>query len=537
MHAQPAAASSLGSVTGWHLLAIVGISSAFQSLFIHHGIGWLFDEGWPLYASMQLQAGGVLYGDIVFPFPPGHLLAAWVAYAIDPPGIILARMLYAAFTVALCAGSYLLARRITAPTFALLAGLLLAVAAPRSHLSHLLFGYRYMVFSVLALLAFSWHLQADDPRQARRGIFVAGMLAGVALLFRLTPAFAVSCGIGIAVLTASRDWRDWLRDWLVYALGLSLVALPVLAWFASTVGLETVWREVVTRIVALQSAQSLSSPALSLLPESSDRGDVYRWFVGLQYRGYVVLYAGYLLGLIGLWLRTLRQRRRFEHALLLAIVVWGGVSLLRALGRSDDHHLMSALPPACLLLAHGIGLLVRRGLEASRASDFVRSVARAGVCGIVLVAWVYAMRVDFYLPVQNRGVVPLQSTGGEVSVTAPRVAKRIDEVVRTLARMTRPQDTVLDMTGAPLLHLLSGRRGPGGIDVITPGMFLSREEEKAFVARLQAAPPAMVLWPLKDFDRRPDRSIVRTAPELSGWVRSAYEEVGRIDRYRILKPR
>jgi len=210
---------------------------------------------------------------------------------------------------------------------------------------------------------------------------------------------------------------------------------------------------------------------------------------------------------------------------------------LRALGRSDDHHLMSALPPACLLLAHGIGLLVRRGLEASRASDFVRSVARAGVCGIVLVAWVYAMRVDFYLPVQNRGVVPLQSTGGEVSVTAPRVAKRIDEVVRTLARMTRPQDTVLDMTGAPLLHLLSGRRGPGGIDVITPGMFLSREEEKAFVARLQAAPPAMVLWPLKDFDRRPDRSIVRTAPELSGWVRSAYEEVGRIDRYRILKPR
>ena len=198
MHAKAADASLLGSVTGWHLLAIVGISSAFQSLFIHHGIAWLFDEGWPLYAAMQLQAGGVLYGDIVFPFPPGHLLSAWVAYAIDPPGIILARMLYAAFTVALCAASYLLARRITAPTFALLAALLLALAAPRSHLSHLLFGYRYMVFSVLALLAFAWYLRADDPRQARRGMFLAGVLAGVALFFRLTPAFAVSCGIGIA---------------------------------------------------------------------------------------------------------------------------------------------------------------------------------------------------------------------------------------------------------------------------------------------------------------------------------------------------
>lgn len=537
MHAKAADASLLGSVTGWHLLAIVGISSAFQSLFIHHGISWLFDEGWPLYAAMQLQAGGVLYGDIVFPFPPGHLLSAWIAYAIDPPGIILARMLYAAFTVALCAASYLLARRITAPTFALLAALLLALAAPRSHLSHLLFGYRYMVFSVLALLAFAWYLRADDPRQARRGMFFAGVLAGVALFFRLTPAFAVSCGIGIAVLTTSRDWRDWLRDWLVYALGLALVSLPVLAWFATTVGLESVWREVVTRIVALQSAQSLSSPALSLLPESSNRGDVYRWFVGLQYRGYAVLYAGYFFGLIALWLRAVRERRRFEHALLLAIVVWGGVSLLRALGRSDDHHLMSALPPACLLLAHGIGLLVRRGLDAARPSDFVRSLARAGVCLIVLAGWVYAMRVDFYLPVQNRGVIPLQSTGGEVSVVSARVAKRVDQVARTLARTTRPQDTVLDMTGAPLLHLLSGRRGPGGIDVITPGMFLTQEEEKAFVARLQAAPPALVVWPLEDFDRRPDRSIVRTAPELSGWVRSAYKEAGRIDRYRILKPR
>ena len=191
MHAQSADASSLRRVTGWHLLTIVGISSAYQSLFIHHGIAWLFDEGWPLYAAMQLQAGGLLYGDVLFPFPPGHLASAWIAHAIDPPGIVLARTLYAAFTVALCAAFYLLARRITTPTFALLAGLLLVVAAPRSHLSHLLFGYRYLVFSVLALLAFAWRLRARDARQARRGMFVAGVFACVALLFRLTPSFAV----------------------------------------------------------------------------------------------------------------------------------------------------------------------------------------------------------------------------------------------------------------------------------------------------------------------------------------------------------
>ena len=41
------------------------------------------------------------------------------------------------------------------PGFALLGALLLAVAAPSSHQGHLLFGYRYLVFSALALLAFA----------------------------------------------------------------------------------------------------------------------------------------------------------------------------------------------------------------------------------------------------------------------------------------------------------------------------------------------------------------------------------------------
>jgi len=537
VRAQPADVSSLGRASGWHLLTIVVVSVSFQALFIRHGIAWMFDEGWPLYAAMQLQAGGVLYGDVLFPFPPGHLASAWIAYAVDPPGILLARMLYAGFGVALCVASYGLARRITTPTFALLAALLIALAAPRSHLSHLLFGYRYLVFSVLALLAFGWRLQADEPRDAGRRMLLSGALAGVALLFRLTPAFAVSCGIGLAVMTTSRAWRDWLRDWLGYALGLSVVCLPALAFFASTVGLEALWHEVVTRIVALQSAQSLESPALSLLPRSGDRGDVYRWFVGLQYRAYIVLYAGYALGLGALWLRAWRQRRHFEHALLLAIVVWGGLYLLRALGRSDDHHLMSALPPVCLVLAHGLGELVQRGLDLARASRRTRAGVGAGVCAIVLSLWVYAMRVDFYLPEENRGVIPLQSTGGAIAVTTPQVARRIDNLVETIRRTTRPDDIILDMTGAPLLHPLSGRRGPGGIDVLTPGIFLDAAEEQAFVARLQRAPPVLVIWPLQDFDGRPERSIERTAPVLSDWVREAYREVGRIDRYRLLRPR
>lgn len=362
MNVQPTAVVQLQTWLGWPLLLLVAVSVGYESLFIHHGIAWLFDEGWPLYAAMRLHEGGVLYRDVFFPFPPGHLLPAWVAYGIDPPGILLARIFYACFNVALCLSIYLLGRRILRPPFALLAALLLAIAAPRSHLAHLLFGYRYLIFSVLTLLAFSHRLRApaDETRRAWCWMFAAGAAAGVALFFRLTPAFAVSCGVGVAAITATRDWRQWRRDGAAFGLGMALVVVPTLAWFAFSVGLDVLWQEVVERIVALQGAQRLPSPEFSLLPPSSDRRDVYRWFIALQYRLYILMYAGYVVGLIVQWARSLLARRPFDQPLLLAISIWGGLYLLRALGRSDDHHLMTALPPACLLLAHAFDSLSRR---------------------------------------------------------------------------------------------------------------------------------------------------------------------------------
>ena len=86
---------------------------------------------------------------------------------------------------------------------------------------------------------------------ARLWTFVAGALTGVALCFRLTPAFALSCGVGIAIVAASRRWQDWLLDWSSFALGLVCIAAPTIAWFANSVGLATLWSEVVVRPIAM----------------------------------------------------------------------------------------------------------------------------------------------------------------------------------------------------------------------------------------------------------------------------------------------
>lgn len=525
----------LSQRTLWaHLGVILFVSGAYESLFIHHGIAWLFDEGWPLYAAKQLHEGGVLYRDVFFPFPPGHLLPAWIAYALDPPGIIFARTIYAGFSLALSLALYLLGRRLMPARFALLGALLLAIAAPRSHLAHLLFGYRFLVFSVLALLAFSAY-QAYQRTRNGRALVVAGVLTGVALYFRLTPAFAVACAIGVAITATSREPRSWLQGWLRYGAGVLVVVIPLALYLHSTVGLDAVWREVVVRIIGLQQLQSKPIPAFVTAGDVT-RVSIYQNFVPIQYWGFMLMYGGYLIALAGKWRQSIRDRSEFPHALLLAVVIWGAIYLLRTLGRSDEHHLTSALPPACLLIAHATHLAFAR---VSRAALQVRLRGRLGETVLivgVLASWIFLQGSDLYLSASLRGVHPIPALGEEVYIADSKLAARLGQKIEAIRRLTRPGDTVLDLSNAPLLHAVTGRNGPGYIDVITPGVFMNQDEERRLIARLDAKPPAVVIWPEHDFDWMPSRSIRVTAPLLTAWVREHYRpEQGR--RSQILVPR
>jgi len=504
----------------WHVALVVAVSAGFESLFVHHGIAWLFDEGWPLYAALQLHAGGTLYGDVFFLFPPGHVWPAWLAYALDPPGVILARVFYSVFTVALCVAIYRLGRRLMSPRFALLAALLLAVAAPRSHLAHLLFGYRYLVFSVVALLAFGARLRSGRSVW----MWVAGIATGVALVFRLTPSFSVACGIGIGIVSASRDPRRWLRDGLPFALGTIAVAAPVIAWFAASVGVEALLDQAVLRILPLQAAQSKPVPD-AIFPTDFDRTRLHQWFVPVQYWLYPALYAVYAVGLSGLWARALRRREAYGHALLLAVVVWGAVYLVRAVGRSDEHHLTSALPPACLVIAHAVWLATRVPARLRGAARDAGAAVQWAACAAVFAAWVVLQGSDLYLDPFQRGVHRLRSLSGEVRIRSADRASEIDRSVARIARLTQPDETVLDLTHAPLIHVLAQRRGPGYGDVVTPGVFADPADEEAFVARLERDPPALVLWPTHAFDQMPSRSLEVYAPRVARFVRENYRPV------------
>jgi hypothetical protein len=506
------------------------VSIGFESLFIEYGLNSM-DEGWPLHAAMEMHDGKALYDEVFWVFPPGHVLPAWVGYGLAPPGLIGARVIYAGFNVALCVGLFFVARRLMPADFALLAGLLVAIAAPKSHLEHLLFGYRYLVLSVVALLFFYLRLN----RHESHWLFFAGVFAGIALFFRITPAFAVSVAVGVGILAANRDWRQWLRDGLWYSAGLVLFWIPILLWMHYTVGLEKLWIEMIVRPIEMTALQSKPLPPL-FVPELR-RAQISFAFAALGFRLYPLLYLGFALVLLYQWGRSVWLRRPFEHVFLLTFVVFGGTYFVRSMGRSDIPHLDSAIPPVAVLLAYCASLSTRISGFRPEIDGRKAILRRWALCVGVFVAWSFSNASDRSLSLDaTMGDSPLRATSGRIKVGPRNSAKVLDKLIPLIQAHSEPDDTILVMSSDPLVHVLAERHGPGYFDVIIPGTFRSPEEEQTFLERIEDEPPAVVVWPRFHFDNMVSRGVDRIAPRLTLWVTGNYHVVAKTPVYLVLVP-
>jgi hypothetical protein len=415
--------------------------------------------------------------------------------------------------------------------FALLAALIVAVAAPRSHFEHLLFGYRYLVWSFVVLLFFQLRLTRDESRW----LFLAGFFAGIALFFRLTPAFAVSAAVGVGILAASRSWQRWLRDGLWYSAGLVLVWLPILLWMQGTVGLEKFWIEMVVRPVEMTALQSKPMPPI--LPETLNRNTLSFAFAAIGFRLYPLLYLGFLSVLLFRWGRALSIRQPFKDVFLLTFVVFGAIYFTRSMGRSDLPHLDSAIPPIAVLLAYCASLSTRLAIFRIEAGNRRTMLSRAALCIFLLAGWAFLNGSDRFIDQQAMmGDSSLRHVGGTIKVRPRSLGMLVDRLTPIIQKHAEPDDTILVMTHAPLFYVLTDRHSPGYFDLIMPGTFRRPEEEQGFLERIQKAPPAVVVWPRRPFDQDETRGLEQTAPVLSAWVSEQYHSILDTPLYRIMVP-
>jgi hypothetical protein len=510
---------------GYGVLVVI-VCGLIEARYLNRGIS-LLDEGWAMYAAMQLHMGGTLYSDIFWVFPPAHVFTAWLGYAIAPGGILFTRSLYGVWTVALCLSCFQLGRRIMPSRFALLGALLLAFAAPRTHTMQLLFGYRYLVLAMLALLAFHYRLRTGDSRW----MLAAGVMAGIAVCFRLTPGFAVSVGIGFGVMLATRDWRRWFGDWARFGAGISIVVVPVLAWFSNSVGLSQFVQEVVVH--PLEMLQALPLPTL-FFPRHWDRILIGRAFLRFEFRLYSGLYFIYAAALLFTWLRCFRLGRPYPHAFLGSLVIFGAVFYIRSHGRADEAHLDSTIPPICILLAHASSTVFARLRSWPRLARLPWKHAATAFCGVVLCGWILLLTSDQKLINTYDGFERIDGLADAIYIS-PNEARMIARLTQTIASESQSDDVILDLSPSPYFYVLTQRRGPGHRDTVIPGTFYDADDEEAFVKRLEAAPPKLAIWPHEIFDDMQERSLSTVAPRLVDWVRRNYEPVMHQERFSLLK--
>lgn len=168
------------------------------------------DEGLLLVYPERLLAGDLPYRDFEYTYGPGAIGLLAGMYALTGPGMIAERLVGLMYCLAIILAVFCCARRWGKRT-ALTAGLLSSIFLSLVGLT----AYAWLGGLALSL----WSLWALDSRRYR----TAGLLAGLALLFRLDLAVAITAPAVVLLLHAS------LSRWWEYGRGAIIGVLPYLA--------------------------------------------------------------------------------------------------------------------------------------------------------------------------------------------------------------------------------------------------------------------------------------------------------------------
>ena len=434
------------------LAAALSGSTALQGIAPH-------DEGLMLQAAHRVAGGELPYRDFWWNYGPGQpVLLAPLDLLFDRsllPWRVVRVLLDA--TVALLAFRLVTvsrARRVPALLgWLAVAGAMAFPAGPGPNPAALALGLG-------ALLLAPGHLR------------VAGVLAGLAAVFRLEIGAAAALGVVLVGAPRALPW----------ALGTALAGwLPFLAAAPG---------ETLDQTLGFLAVQGLQRRPLPLDPGA----------VGLDPNKLLELWLPLiLLAGAGAWLVHALARRPPPAALALVPLAVAGVAYL--LGRTDEFHLVP------LAVALPVLLVDAAGREPSRA-------ARAVLLGVVALVAVHGLERRAGQLLAGPALARVPGPAGDGVRTTRAEARDLRGVLQALRGRTAfvaPPRFDQVTVGHPLLYVLARAENPTRYDVIQPGVVTTAEVQREIVRDLRRARPAILVRWLDP----------RTAPEPNGSGRSS----------------
>ena len=477
------------------------------------------DHGYQLSLARLITLGAFPYVDLIFHYGP---LVAWTsALALWWSGGLIGETV-------VCAAGYAAALACLASAARARIGWIAGWAVPLVALLFLARFYKwyFWLFPAVTLLLFHRYLKSESA-PPERGLFMAGLTAGFCALYRLDLGLVLAVFWGIVALTGRRG--------LIQA-RFAAAGLRVAAGFAAPMA---AWLLVLAAVGGAEAVASYAAATLdggtgvvsgwSRGPAPFDAGAPFSPASGLRIALWIVPLC-FVAGLVlGGW-RSLRgPDERQADARFLAGASLLGIGLLpQAFYRADGHHLLQALSPFFVVAP----LLVRQLLHelAGRAPGW-KNLGRAAVAAAVLATVVAAVAIR---PFGARDLAPIASNGFERlaelarGLTAqPRdpLAAAIRELSSTVPESARI--LVIPWTTCQV-YFFAERSMSGMFNMYAPHILDDPAWRRRNLEQIRAHPPAAVLVAAGFLNPRskPARVFRSFQPELDGYLRSNYTEVG-----------
>jgi len=469
-------ASETAPATWWIILAVAVLAYLLPLRALLHAPGAAMEEGFMLVFPNRVLHGAVPNKDFLYLYGPGSLWMLASVYKVFGTHLLVERTVGLAQLVGMAFAAGMLTRwwgRSVA-----IAAVLLNVVFVMPSLQ--LVAIPWTGGAALALGALAALLQArasvEIHRRAQRWALIGGLLAGVAMLFRIDLGLALVLGGGAALWALPRPVVQ--RALAGAAIGLA----PYLVHLAMA-GVGTVWRGmIVDPMIHLRAGRHLPVPPSPNrlvgvarviaavdrswpLPRLTPAQQLFVWFL-------LLAFAAVALLAFGVWC-VRRDRNALRPRVLLAGALFGLGTFPQAVQRADSAHLAWVSGAVIVLLPAALAELLVRVRPSWRPA---RVGLGAGVAVIVAVSlllpsytarrYVSAVQDSVHLP----AAIDITNEGRSWYVGAdPSFAKSIDALLHAVDTDVKPGSRVIvgntDMRRVPyndtFLYYLLPRYVPG----------------------------------------------------------------------------
>lgn len=537
-------------------LLLIVVAARYLLLFFHRGAN-LLDEGSQVAMANRILHGDVIYRDFLTVTTPGSFYTVAWLFQLFGTELMVVRWAVFALSLGIMIATLTIARQLMSWPFAA-ASALLTVVWGWFLLAPNLYSLEAMFFALVSLACYLQFMRGGEsgapPRTFQSAwLFAAGIACGLAILVKQNTGFyaavALNASLGISALIESRSVRDGRqerrRQRRYFSAGIALVVIPALLYLLAIGAGPHLYENWIYYPLQLYP-RGLTFEYPPLYPLSSRPG--------LQTIGQVLpaIFTGRIdeIGAYEIWQKlvlylpwvvypfagvtsiVLVARRLWarlpvgsiEVHTLLAVTLFGLLTLVQAFPRADVTHILFGMQPAFILLGY-VCFTCSKVAGSSRVPAIGFLIAL-----LLLLPEATLLRAGYKLTEvgYQTEYIPLTTERARGVRANMRTAAEIDQVTAYLTAHTRPGDPIFVVPWAAGFYFLADRPNPTRFDVL---LYSDPDVYPCLMARLDESRPAYVVYGYAwDVD---GKRFSEYAQPVDDYIRTRYAIAERFDEYEI----